>query len=85
MHFAMQNPAIDQRLSTNNSRCVLTICSELSPVSGLGVGLELLDGRGALATRRFIAQALLTAGGICSVSFTGMIPWESKNSETLIR
>lgn len=90
MDFAMQNPAINQQLSTNNSRCTLTICSELSFICGLGVGLGVINeklpaGRGALATRRFTVNALLTVGGICSASTVGMIPCESMKSETSVR
>lgn len=72
------------------SWCVLTVPSEPSVICGLGVGLgvinvELPDGMGALTTRRFIAQDFRTAAGICSASSVDMIPWECKNSETLIR
>lgn len=85
MHFAAQNPATSQQLIANESWFGLTIRSEFSVICGLGVGLgvismELPAGTGALATRRFIAQARLTASGICSASSAGMMPWESKNS-----
>ena len=90
MHFAMQIPAIGQQLYTNKSWCILTIRSELFLVGGLGVGLGVINmalpaGIGALATRRFIAQACLTAGGTCSATSAGMIPWDCRNAETPIR
>jgi len=66
---------------------VESVCSELLFVSGSGLegsGIEeLLAGSGELATRRFIAHALLTAGGI--VSSRGIMPWETRKSETLMR
>jgi len=79
MHFGLQNPATGQQLIVNESWFVLTIRSELSVICGLGVGLgvismELTAGMGALATRRFIAQARLTASGICNASSAGMMP-----------